>query len=159
MKRQVYHYERNLVKGDLIELYAKGIANLGPLNWLIEKSFSMHTKLPSGKGGNSGFTMCGFSRPLFAYLARQIMNTDGSVIRAEMERGHPFYIMPSRKITLEQLLPSNDLKVTLRGSSRGVRSLKKIVDEIFLENPENYIIGKVIADVLTEEPRLKRLEN
>lgn len=143
-------YHSNLVKGDLIEIYAKLIANKGPLTYFYEKSFSMTTRLPPTKGGNMGGIVTGYSAPLHAYIARHIMDTDGSVIHASMERGPLLYNNPSRKITLEQVA-DKELKVTVEGNKRSNKKVRKVLDQMFTTSEEDFLLVHKVIKFLQED--------
>ncbi len=127
MKKEIT-YNHNLVKGDVIEIYAKTIANLGPLNFIKEKNFSIDTKSNSNKG-NIGYTLMSYTGGHTAYIARQIMDCADNVDNVRMERGNLFYDNPSRKITLEAI--DKQTKVTLEGSNRAIKTMQKTIDEMF----------------------------
>jgi hypothetical protein len=140
-------YDHRLVKGDIIELYAKTIANLGPLNKFFNKTFDLRTIPESGRGGTMGAHVCCYSSGLHAYIARKIMDADGNLVSSYMDRGFICYNNPSRKITLDKISDS-ELKVTLEGSDRTIKKLTKTLDEMFYLSPEEKAALRAVASYL-----------
>lgn len=133
MKEEI-RYKGNLVKGDLIEIYAKAIANLGPFNHLYVKSFDYSSS--NRDRGMSGFHLEGFGSPLFAYITRQIMDANDPVEKCVMERSSiPNYVFrdkASRRITLENI-GEYETRAEIEDSQRGIIRVRKVLDQVLKE--------------------------
>ena len=126
MKRE-FSYEGKLKKEDVMEIYERKIVNLWqPVNYLVEKSFSVK--------GPGGFAVGGYANPSLVCLKDKVMSMDGAITEVTMERGHIYYLKPSRKITLEQIA-ENEVKATVEGAPCGVNSVKELLDEIYITGP------------------------
>lgn len=139
-------YDHKLVKGDLIEIYAKTIANLGIFNFVREKTFSIDTTGNSVGGGVRGYTLTAYARGLHAFVARQIMDCDGDVLNASMEEGNPFSDAPSRKISLKY--SDGKTNVILEGNECAIKRMKKTIDQMFGNSPTRRARAKMIIDFL-----------
>ena len=139
-------YQHELVKGDLIEIYAKTIANLSIFNFLREKTFSCSTTGNPHGGGQVGSTQAGYLRGLHAYVARGIMDAEGDVISATMKYCSPFGNAVLRKVSLKSV--EGTTQVELEGSERGVKKMKRTINQMFVRSPEELVSIKRIVDII-----------
>jgi len=149
MKQEII-YSGRLEKGNLIEIYTKTIANLGPLNCLNPKVFTYR----SNNGDEiDGFSMIGFGNSLVGYIAKQLMDTK-TPVKCIMERSSiPKYFFtnkPNRKITLENT-EQYQIKVEIESSERDIIKVKKVLDEILKDE----FYEERVASTKMILPRLK----
>jgi hypothetical protein len=132
-------YNHNLVKGDIIEVYAKTIANQDTiLTSLAEHTFRIETKK-----GTKKELGCLTSKNV-AYVARTLMDTKDEIINATMERKtniYDLYKHSTRKITLEKI-SNQELKVTVEGSEKTINKIGQTLDEMFYISPEEITASK-----------------
>lgn len=135
MKQELV-YGGSAVKGDLIEIYAKVIANLGPLNYLYAKSIDYDS--PSLGPGMRGYHLEGTISPEFAYIARQLMDANDPVGECTMERSIlPHYLFTgrvSRRITIENR-GDDEISIEVEDSSPiGIARVQRLLDDMFKRN-------------------------
>ena len=115
-----------------IELYAKTMTNMGPVNCLYLKC--IHYRPVFGREpGLGSFSFVDYLRPLEAYVAHHLMQCGNQKAeKLEMERS--FFGLSKRMISLENQ-EDNTLKVEVEGSARGISRVRKTLDMLFHENP------------------------
>lgn len=144
MKQTVF-YKDHFTKADVMELYAKTMTNLGPLNPVNVKSFDYNG---NGMGkGMGGFHLINYSFVPDAYVAVQLMTSEEPQ-SCKMER---FSFGTRRAITLENH-DEGGLEVTIEGSVRGNACVKRLCDSLFNVNEEELAMAKAIVAFIKNAP-------
>jgi hypothetical protein len=147
MKKELT-YNDTFNKAHVIEVYAKAIANLGPLNVFTEKNISFHSRGDDNSRGLAGFCLIGLLGPLYAYIGSHLLQCKESASQCEMERSIPLTEKCLRKITMKNL--EGKLNVTIEGSPRYVRKTERLMNELFTVDPAEYAQAQRIVDFLKE---------
>lgn len=132
-------YWGHFTEMDVMELYSKTMANLGPLNVIFEKEFSYSCE-------HGGFTNAHFHAAREAYLAVQIMEhmrDVGTPQRVSMERHIPFGT--AQRFSLENYFDDGQkIRAVIEGSPRTVRRIERALDTQF-EKP-----AEIVPDIQAE---------
>jgi hypothetical protein len=139
-------YNHILVRGDIIEAYARTIENKGMWNFLFEKNFKVTSENKSSGIG-------GYYSSKMMEVAKRIMDAGGEIISSRMESKPRFYQNPSYMITLEKI-SANETKVIIEGPTSLVKKLNESLDEIFLRPTfEEFAIAHAMAPILNYSQR------
>ncbi len=134
--KQELTYRGRVIKGDLIEIYAKAIANLGPLNYFYDKSIDYNS--PSPRPGMQSYHLDGTLGPQIAYIARQLMDANDPVGECTMTRTALPYCFSANRISRQIKIDNRHdrIHVEVEDSSDGIRRVKKLLDDMFNREPD-----------------------
>lgn len=144
--KETLRYKDQFTKADAMEIYAKAITNLGPLNPLNAKNFSYDGN-DTGTGFLGGFHLMGYIFVPDAYVAVQLMTSEEPK-SCKMER---FSFGTRRAIALENL-DNGGLEVTIEGSVRGNARVKRLCDSLFKVDEAELAQAKAIVAFLESRP-------
>ncbi len=138
---------REATKADIMELYAKTITNLGPVNPLFRKDISYYVKDPE-RGYLGGFFIVMYRKVSDAYIAVQMMSCPNSNPKLVELKRESFY--SKREIKIENL--ENRCLITISDSERGIRKITHVLNQIFIDqDPKIQVLGKMLANYLTTD--------
>jgi hypothetical protein len=124
MKKEFF-YEGNFTKADIVEIYCKAIANLGPANILFVKDFSYTGNIGKPLTGIAHYTASGYLRGLHGYIAVQVITCQDPPTKCQMERAT---LGCAREIELQNI--EGKTRAIVVDSARGIQRVKKVLDEV-----------------------------